>query len=262
MIELDGQIQQARPTIVARCESLQIAKKTVWLFERIHHLVDMDLGFDLLPWKDLIPSVHCLSGSRMRIETNNLGLPLNEATLGGFLVVDGRFCGLTVAHPFLDTRQESTAVLDGSDSDDESDWQEDLDRSQEDKVSNSEETVSPLFANGLSRLSIYKPGLDDDLTISPSSISSTTTHLYSAEGDWVLIWIRDASLLGPNLFVTPKGKIITPSQTSSLPPSGDVYVATNEKLKISRAFGMKCGLSLATSTRMQEAWMLGSATGW
>jgi hypothetical protein len=146
MIELDGQIQQARPTIVARCESLQIAKKTVWLFERIHHFVDMDLGFDLLPWKDLIPSVHCLSGSRIRIETNNLGLPLNEATLGGFLVVDGKFCGLTVAHPFLDTRQESTAVLDGSDSDDESDWQEDFDRFQKDKVSNSE-TPSPLFVN-------------------------------------------------------------------------------------------------------------------
>ena len=110
MIEDREGNRSARPVIVARCSDLRIAKRMLYVLKSF---VDLDLGFGLLPWQDDIglvggserdgssaePSVS-LGGSRIFITSTPISASnsWNLAIVGGVLLLNQHYYGLTVAH--------------------------------------------------------------------------------------------------------------------------------------------------------------------
>lgn len=314
----------ARPTIVVKCYDLRIAKRTIFVLEKIPSFIDLNLGFDLLPWAENVSlvgrggydgwdrepggllkmesegarkkvpstSVH-LGGSRIVMfqepeAANTLG---NQATFGGFLILNNRYYGLTAAHAFLEQNQEAQAGDHVYQSDEESDWGEDFDLFQAEYkpvIERKDKHEFPIFHSPnynavyleheehilpnpksapdknsafLRNLSVvgYLPN-GRRCTCLPGSVGKESGDVkwMSTRLDWALICIhRDYYFFRRNAFITPDGRTIEPSQTSNSPPRGKVFLATSgHELNLSWCTGTRSGIFLPNSSEMQEVWAL------
>ena len=130
----EGVVDSALPTIVARCSEIRIAKRTLFVLQKIPSFTDLDLGFDFLPWREDISLVSgsaedyisdidvteqsaLLGGSRIFISSTPISRlnPWRQATLGGVLLLNNQYYGLTVAHVFSkEDKEDPEAKLDKS----------------------------------------------------------------------------------------------------------------------------------------------------
>lgn len=300
MIEDGGGIHSVLPTIVARCSYMKIAKRTLSVLWKIHSFVDLNLGFGSLPWQEELGLVGGPERTQPLMERSVLPggstplLPLNtwnRATLGGVLLLNKEYYGLTVAHAFYD-ENEGTSQEDDAEfqSDEESDLDSDSDGFQaqskhladEDGHHHSPTSRAPdknivyagQFEQGLptaaftaaevpsfiAHLSLvgYLPHRHDNShpPIRRTEVPGPAKWI-SSQSDWALVRIYDPRFFGPNRFITPEGETIVPSRTSSSPPKGNVFLASsNSQLRKAYCPGIKSGIFLPNSTEMQETWAL------
>lgn len=167
--------ENAHPTVVAMCVSGRIAKRSIQVLEGNPQFRDLNLGFGFLAWEE---EVTLLAGSRTA--TSNvepaqseslwlcgsrvliISVPVsatslwNQATIGGVLLLNGTYYGLSTAHAFYQgTEEQGTDPSrdNGGDSpgdvceasEDERDWQDYLKELEGLEASNSgEEARNPL----------------------------------------------------------------------------------------------------------------------
>jgi hypothetical protein len=142
----------AHPTIVAICAERKIAKKTLYVLKRNPQLRDKNLGFNFLEWEENItltagemdeptgngpPETDALRLCGSRVVASSIPISFGsrwvQATIGGVLLLNGTYYGLSVAHPFYrDEDDQSNSSLGDNEacklpeednlSDDESDW--------------------------------------------------------------------------------------------------------------------------------------------
>jgi hypothetical protein len=146
--------ENAHPTVVAMCISGRVAKRTIQVLESNPQFRDLNLGFGFLAWEE---EVTLLAGSRTaasKIEPTQSGslrlcgsrvvitsVPIsatsrwNQATIGGVLLLNGTYYGLSTAHVFYqgaEGKGTDPAGDNGGDSpgdvcdasEDERDWQD------------------------------------------------------------------------------------------------------------------------------------------
>lgn len=260
------------PTIVARCGDIRIAKRMLDALNRIHRFVDLNLGFDLLPWQEDIRSLQkiILGGSRLLVHSIPITSPPSHskgATLGGLLLINNDFYGLTVAHTFCDYSQDVNEDFETSISDDESDGNEDFNRFKTQSRAADEEQPTHPVSHTRTGHSVFvcqptDPPSDSFLELHALSRSLNfvgSVDMILPNSDSALIKLSDPGCFGPNEFTTPSGNVIVPSQISSSPPNGPVYISTNKGLVHSQSFGVKSGVFLSISQRMQEVWLVGAS---
>jgi hypothetical protein len=298
-------IHSILPTIVARCSHMKIAKRTLSVLRKIPSFADLNLGFGFLAWqedlglvggpewsKSWIKQSVPLGGSRIFISSNPIS-PLstwNRATLGGLVVLNKQYYGLTVAHAFYDDSQDINEEEEDADQSDESDCDSDSDVFQTQSKTSEErhEHYDSSTSKAPDKTLVYSGHFEQDLPTSAFTapeIPNFLAHLrllgylpqsheasdlavhridrsnsakwISAQSDWALIRILNPLFFGPNRFITPEGKVIIPSRTSSSPPKGNVYLATgNNQLRTVYCPGIKNGIFPPNSTEMQETWAL------
>jgi hypothetical protein len=265
---------RTHPTIVARCGDIRIATRMLYVLKRIYRFVDLNLGFDRLPWQEDIHSLQktILAGSRLFVHstpTSSSPSHPKGATLGGLLLINNEFYGLTVAHTFYDHSQDVNEDYKNSISDDESDWEEDFNRFKMQSRATDEDQPTHQFSHARIGHSVFVyqpthppsesfPGLHA-LSKSLNFVGSVVAVL--PKSDSALIKMSDPGCFGLNGFTTPSGTFIVPSQTSSSPPNGPVYISTNSRLVYSQSFGVRSGVFSSTSQKMQEVWLVGASLG-
>jgi hypothetical protein len=146
--------ENAQPTVVAMCVSGRVAKRTIQVLEGNPQFRDLNLGFGFLAWEEEVTLLAdsrtaaskveptqseslWLCGSRVLITS----IPIlatsrwNQATIGGVLLLNGTYYGLSTAHAFYQGTEEKgtdPAGDNGGDSpgdicdasEDERDWQD------------------------------------------------------------------------------------------------------------------------------------------
>jgi hypothetical protein len=302
MIEDGPGINWILPTIVARCIDVTIAQKTLLVLRKIRSFTDLDLGFGFLPWRDdigllggsqsdksSIEQYISLGGSSIFVASSPIS-PLNtwnRATLGGVLILNKQYYGLTVAHALYDAQVERNKDEAEDEFGEESDWERDFDLFQM-QPGASTEVDKEQSASTVDKTVVYSGHFGKDLPASPFAASEISNFLgqlslvgfvpeirkashsasyqieksnaakwVSTESDWALIRIHDPRFFNPNRFVTPDRKVIVPSRFSKSPPQGDVYLATgNDRGRMSYCSGIKSGMFLPNSSKMQEMWTL------
>lgn len=149
----DGPTREtAHPTIVAICADRKIAKKTLYVLKHNPQLQDLRLGFKFLEWEENIaltagrvdelmgngpPETEALRLCGSRVVASSIPIsarsPWVQTTIGGVLLLNGVYYGLSVAHPFYRDEDDQNGSSPGSNetdrllkedglSDDEKDW--------------------------------------------------------------------------------------------------------------------------------------------
>jgi hypothetical protein len=166
------------------------------------------------------------------------------ATLGGSIMIDGEFFGVTVDHPFMDISQALSSDEDGSDmSDDDSDIS--------DCISCTDATES---------IPIESVMLESEVVLVEDPISHQETILgtipnqsyFSQNADWALIELQPAAL-AINIL-TLGDKIVIPSRIQRYPADGELWAVVNPAGPIQiKASPSICGLFVPFSG-MQDVW--------
>lgn len=331
---IGANLPSARPTIVAKCADLRIAKRTILVLKRIPSFTDLNLGFDFVPCAKILrlagragynegPKELRLSlrsgyneggdtgyqgylkaeepqkqnqsalGQRLHglhiLVYPNRNLPetlYNQATLGGVLILNGRYFGLTAAHVFFEQQEEWRIDDKADDDDEESDWEEDFELfrgASKAAMETKEDHELPRFVAPDYNVVLVHMDPDPGLTareqraFRPLSRVDLVGYLpdgrtcsclsdhegegqdakkwMSMQSDWALICIHNPCFSTRNNFRTPDGGTIVPSRISESPPQGDVFLATKTRRLLSaHCPGIRSGIFLPHSGEMQEVW--------
>lgn len=235
-----------------------------------------------------------LGGSRILIHSGQT-FPFtscNQATLGGVLILNERCFGLTAAHAFFKQSQEAKADAGADQNDEESDYEEDYElflAASKAVVGRKENHDAPKVDMPNYNIVYLKHELSNSASL-PDEIGAFLDNLdfvgYLPDGrncsclpayqgerpdamkwisrqcDWALICIHDRRFSVRNEFITPDEGVIVPSRISDSPPRGNVFLAANGRhLKVSHCSGIKSGIFLPNSSKMQEVWSLDTACG-
>lgn len=168
------------------------------------------------------------------ITTNEVKQFQKKATIGGAIVIDGKYFGITVAHAFFPDPDVNDDELDS-----------------ESPVA---DKVFVLGEDGRQRLLGTLPcHPDHNAERSPSSKS---TKYYSRELDWALIEFEDYVVPGLNVVALSDGTLIFPWAVTSSFLKGQVLVAVGGREPINTTVSeTKCGIWAAHSG-VQDAWGL------
>jgi hypothetical protein len=199
-----------------------------------------------------------------------------QCTIGGVIVLGGKFYGMTVAHPFfkrnapLNSDSDSTSLT-GSDAGQE-------DEHESDSHSDGEDSLNRISSLSRSRCEIYLEDLIDSdniqrvpkatlvsaigmtsrysLTESFNARRSLSTKYWSSELDWALVRLSTRRFRGPNRIYTSLGTI-TPSmirRTQDL-KQADVIVASGVSgIIYTQLQSSVAQIVFPWSNKMQEVW--------
>jgi hypothetical protein len=117
--------ESAHPTVVSMCVNGRVARRTILVLENNPQFRDLNLGFGFLCWEEEVSLLadngiaasevelsQCdslrLCGSRVLITSFPFSTAsrLNQATIGGVLLLNGTYYGLSTAHAFYHSREE------------------------------------------------------------------------------------------------------------------------------------------------------------
>jgi hypothetical protein len=209
--------ENAHPTVVAMCVSGRIAKRTIQVLEGNPQFRDLNLGFGFLAWEEdvtlmadsrtaaskLEPTQSeslWLCGSRVLITSVPASATSrwNQTTIGGVLLLNGTYYGLSTAHAFYQGTEEKgtdPAEHNGGDSpgdicdasEDERDWQDYLNELDGLEASNDGEGAHNLLApseepfatvvylaQGSSSSHTHKPEMEDSTSNKARSYLDTS----------------------------------------------------------------------------------------
>lgn len=301
---------RAHPTIVVTCSELKVAGRVINQLKRskiketgFHFLaheghistnagdVSLDSGTggnNLCGASVLVGSPPITSSSKLR-----------KATIGGVIILDQTYYGMTVAHTFFNEVNSAEADTPGnsgsgsaSDNDDDLDSGldecTDSDDDSEGAVRNMEPeypTASVVYA-ALTRKPFSEPDEESHSEIQSSDflgnvclvgslpntestyiptfingVSETSQWLYRTL-DWALIRIDDSRFWKCNRVPLPDGGCLFPSRVAPEDPSGVVLVAAGDTgLCETTVSGTRCGTFLPDANCVQDAWSFDLESG-
>lgn len=291
--------QNAQPTIVMICMKNRIAKRIIHLLKSIESFKALNLGFGFLAHTGKV-SFHAgdaksgslskkprtLSGSKVVV--SSFPFPespqWSQATLGGLVLLDGVFYGLTVAHAFYpddltedetDTCSISSGTEEMSELDDNETWSSEGSQTNERTVdSEASQAYAVYLESPVMALSSVPDSLDSltfvgTLTPARSSLIATAIDVFgpperkwlSREMDWALVRIEAPHFRAPNEIHTPDGRILRPEAPylGDAPPKDKVLaIAGVSGLYESKCSDTMCGIMIPGSKAVQHAWTLDS----
>jgi hypothetical protein len=318
MISEEESWESAHATIVIQCVNEAVSKRIIRTLERNPLFKDYELGFKFLAWQgdlahpagptnimaeDELVESDSLSLCGVRVVIINVPVSTesrwNSATIGGVLLLDGAYYGLSVAHAFYPLRDElSPDPLEDHDPEElphvpgafgpVSDREETEDDpscpiSQESDSSWSEESALQAkpsrsvvyLARGEGELSqtrvrqqVSKRFLANLSLVGFLPMSDFVTYENGSQGsqwisldlDWALVRIHDPRFWVRNQCTTSTDKTVSITFVSYSPPYGTVLINTSPTPQQSCGLGCKSGIILPNSQTMQEVWGIGSAS--
>jgi hypothetical protein len=300
MLDTGSAWKTPRPTVVVFCHDKQFAKKTVDLLQKMDMLKKSVLGFDFLPSVEEItlaadhseaapPAAQemnpSLCGSRICISPSQVNLFWTRATIGGVIVINDRFYGLTAAHAFFRAEEdavnpnESAGTI--SNGDDQG-QDHDAIHYEAQNLSQTNENRPEAETAQIETRSIYlddqilssqRSSLDIDRVL-PKPPSARAENLLSTieapanpyeqpscqlniENDWALFEISSTLYHRPNTVYAPTGEILQAVNVAQGEPSGPVLVAAGVSGVLETAcLGPLSGIILPHSTTMLDAWVV------
>jgi hypothetical protein len=291
--------QQAQPTIVVICVKNRIAKRIIHLLKSIESFKALKLGFDFLAYKAKI-SFHAgdakheslseqprtLCGSKVVMSPFPLprSPPWSQATIGGLILLDGTFYGLTVAHAFYpddstddetDTCSISSGTEEISELDDDEIWSRGGSQTNQRAVESPE--ASEAYTVYLGKPVTAPTTLPDSLdslsfvgTLTPARSSLLAAidmtgpielKWLSREKDWALVRIEAPQFQAPNEIKIPDGRNLRleiPYLGHTPPEDNILAIAGVSGIYESKCSDTMCGIMLPGSKAVQYAWTMDS----
>ena len=273
----------ARPTVVISHNDKAILKRTMRVLLRSNMLKPK--GFELkgCPSCDL---ELLTAGSTARLihhmDESELGLPISlcgaeievkdpvrSATLGGVIILDGTYYGVTVAHAFTESRPNSTEKLRTNVMLYDSDWAESS--SEDESISHGAveeygplKTVPPDVSKKRVRIPIRSsPLIHPDLGEFTVAFISSQNPLRDVDdnyddADWALIEISDPIYHGMNRVILDDGKRSWLSFTSfrNYPPRGSILILSKKGTVSGIGTGSTSSIKLLGSSRNRVVWSI------
>ncbi|CEJ56005.1 hypothetical protein PMG11_02232 [Penicillium brasilianum] len=244
------------PAAIIICGNKKVTKNAVKLIERHGELV-RTWGFRVYGYESKVSltmgtsgsdidegSPLCaISGTRFTIRGSD-GMSSRIATLGGSIMIDGEFFGVTVAHPFMEISQALSSDEDGSDmSDNDSDIS--------DCISCTDATESIPIESVMPESEVAL--VEDPISHQETILGTIPNQSYfSQNADWALIELRPAAL-AINLLALGD-KTVIPCRIQRYPADGELWVAVNPAGPVqTKASPSICGLFVPFSG-MQDVW--------
>ena len=204
--------------------------------------------------------------------------PVRSATLGGVLILDGAYYGVTVAHVFTEPQQASTDKLDSNAVLYDSDWAESssgderLGRGNESNrvspgsptSSTHKKASSPIIARATSRAPLISQYMGDFPVVFISSqnpLRDVDDGSYD-DVDWALIEVSNPMYHGMNRVVTNKKEEswLASSSFRSFPPRGPILIVTCKGTVRGLGTGTTCSIKLLGSSRTRIMWSIQTKT--
>jgi len=176
--------EDAHPTVVATCVEGRIAKRTIQVLQNNPQFQDLNLGFRFLYWEEAVsllagaerasPEMGPFQGESLRLGGSQVvitSVPIsrasrwNQATIGGVLLLNGRYYGLCTAHPFYQSSEEEHPASAGNNGRDGSSA---LSESSEDECDLED------YLKELNGLQAFENGREDCSQLAPSAEPSGT----------------------------------------------------------------------------------------
>ena len=278
----------AQPTVVISHNDEVILKRTMRVIRRPKTLKSK--GFKLkgcpncdlvlLTKESMVNLFHHVDEARQGLPISLCGAELvvrdtvRRATLGGVLILDGAYYGVTVAHAFTEPQQASTDKLDSNAVLYDSDWaessseEERLGRGNESNCfspgspisSAHKETSSPVIARATSKaLSILQCMGDFSVAFisSQSPLRDVDDGIYD-DVDWALIEVSNPMYHGMNGVATNKKEEswLASSSFRSSPPRGSILIVTCKGTVRGLGTGTTCSIKLLGSSRTRIMWSI------
>jgi hypothetical protein len=250
----------SRPAAIIICGNKRVTKNAVKLIEG-HGELTRTWGFRVYGYESKISitmgtsandiddnfPLCAISGTRFAVGGRD-GISTRTATLGGSIVIDGEYFGVTVAHPFMSFPQ------DGSSDEDESDMSDDSSE-MTDTVSCSDNAHVTLVSDVAF---VEDPGSHRRRTLGCIPIGSQSDCISQSQ-DWALLKLRQADL-AINLM-SLGDKLVIPWRVSESVPGGELWAAVSpEKPTRTKASPSVCGL-FAPHFGMQDVWAMNMKRG-
>ena len=232
--------------------------------------------------KSLWGSLETLCGTEILVQGSD-----KPATLGGVIMLDDKYYGLTVAHVFPTENAASAEpqVIEQLTQLYDSDWAEESSSDDDDRGSEPESPSSsspkqkkraensnvarsnngkntPLTAT-LDDNDIHQEGFDDEslrvVAISKDSFPKSGDCLYD-DFDWALIELCDPKYHRVNAIVVPQHDTaeryyhLFSNSPKSIPPAGTVYIATRNGVLRGTGTGSACAVKLPNSDNYRSVW--------
>jgi hypothetical protein len=247
----------SRPAAIIICGNKRVTKNAVKLIEGHGELartwgfrvygyeskISITMGTSANDIDDNFP-LCAISGTRFAVGGRD-GISTRTATLGGSIVIDGEYFGVTVVHPFMNFPQ------DGSSDEDESDMSDDSSEIT-DIISHTKEAPYITLESDAAFVEEPRSHRREMLGAIPDS---NRPKYFSRGTDWALLKLRPAAIT-INL-VTAGGKLVVPwSITRDSLSKGDLWAAVSPanpvQTKVSPSI---CGLFIP-HVGLQDVWAL------
>ncbi|KAJ5390116.1 uncharacterized protein N7496_001184 [Penicillium cataractarum] len=248
----------SHPAAIIICGNKKVTKNAVKLIERHGELI-RTWGFQVYGYESKISltmgassseldegSTLCaISGTRFAVGGGD-GISTRTATLGGSIMINGEFFGLTVAHPFMNISQDESSDDDESDmSDDESDFSDNIGYADTTELA----TVESVMLK--SNVAVVEDPISHQRTILGSIPDQS---YFSHTADWALLKLEPAAL-AINLLALGD-KLAIPWWVQPHPPNGELWVGVNPLESVqTKASPSICGL-FVPSSGMQDVWAM------
>lgn len=284
----------ARPTVVISHNDQAILKRTMRVILRPKTLKSN--GFELkgCPNCDLeLLTVDSKARLVHHVDESGQGLPISlcgaeievknpvrSATLGGVIILDKTYYGVTVAHAFTESRQASEKKLGTNVMLYDSDWAESS--SGDESIGHGgvrkNRSLKSVVSNTLKRgsrpavacaLRANRPLIRHDMGDFPVAVISSQNPLRDADDDnyddvdWALIEISNPIYHGMNGVVSndEKSSWLAFSSFRNCPPRGSIITATRKGPVRGLGTGSTSSIKLLGSSRSRDVWSIQTERG-
>ena len=278
----------AHPTVVISHNDEVILKRTMHVIRRSKTLKSQGFNLKGCPNCDL---VLLTKNSKARlihhVDEVTQGLPISlcgaelevrdpvrKATLGGVIILDGAYYGVTVAHAFTESQQALTDKLNTNAVLYDSDWAESSsgdERLESDEASNRILPISPISNTHkktsrpvMARATSRAPWIPHDMGDFPVAFISSQNPLRDVDDgtyddvDWALIEVSNPMYHGMNRVTTKKKEEtwLASSSFRSFPPRGSILIVTCKGTVRGLGTGTTCSIKLLGSSRTRIMWSI------
>ena len=284
----------ARPTVVISLSDEDILKRTMRVISRSKTLKSKGFGLKGCPNCDLeLLTVDSTARLIHRVDESAQGLPISlcgaeievkdpvrSATLGGVIILDGTYYGVTVAHAFTESHQASKEKLGTNVMLYDSDWAESSSGDQSVERGGARKHGSPTSSASKTpkktshpamacAIRSNQPSARHDLGNLPVAIISSQNPLRDADDnsyddvDWALIEISNPIYHGMNgvVFDDVKRSWLASSSFRNYPPRGSILTATRKGTVRGLGTGSTSSIKLLGSSRNRDVWSIQTERG-
>lgn len=284
----------ARPTVVISHNDQAILKRTMRVLLRPKMLKSKgfelkgcpNCDLELLTVASKARLIHFFDESSQGLPISLCGAeievedPVKSATLGGVIILDGIYYGVTVAHAFTEVHQAPKEKLGTNVVLYDSDWAESSSEEECIEHGGTEVYGSPASPQSSSPKNTSPPAMVSTIRNSrprirhnmgdfPVAFISSQTPLRDTEDDkyddvdWALIEISNPLYHGMNRVLTDDGKRswLAFSSFRNHPPRGPILTATRKGIVRGLGTGSTSSIKLLGSSRSRDVWSIQTETG-